>query len=192
MSLSAPGDALLSLGTSTTFLLSVPPNSVPPKRFTTSHLLSHPTYFDGKIVMLCYKNGALAREQVRDKYANGDWDAFNKIVEHTPPGAGGIIGFYFPLPEIIPSNVVGEYFFTVPSADASVKGPVITNDPPESIHARAILESQFLSIRSRIEHILPENSPPLKRLVISGGSSANPTIRQIAAVRPPSHYSVQH
>ncbi len=135
--------------------------------------------------MLCYKNGALAREQVRDKHANGDWDTFNKLVEHTPPGAGGIMGFYFPLPEIIPPNVIGEYFFTVHPVDASVKGPVITNDPPESIHARAILESQFLSIRSRIEHILPENSPPLKRLVISGGSSANHIIRQIAAVRPP-------
>lgn len=132
--------------------------------------------------MLCYKNGALAREQVRDKYAGGHWHIFNELVEKTPPGSNGTIGFYFPLPEIIPPNVVGEYFFSTHLADESITNPIITKDPPPSIHARAILESQFLSIRSRIEHILPENSPPLKRLVISGGSSANSVIRQIAAV----------
>lgn len=42
VALSAPGDALLSLGTSTTLLLSIPPADSPPVRFTTSHLLSHP------------------------------------------------------------------------------------------------------------------------------------------------------
>ncbi|KAF8967631.1 hypothetical protein BDZ97DRAFT_1916582 [Flammula alnicola] len=181
MSLSAPGDALLSLGTSTTFLLSIPPASTPPKRFTTSHLLSHPTNFDGKIAMLCYKNGALAREQIRDRFAEGDWNIFNQLVEKTPPGCNGILGFYFPLPEIIPPNVVGEYFFTTSLIKTTVKPPLVADMPPPSIHPRAILESQFLSIRSRITAILPEHSPPLKRLVISGGSSANPVIRQITA-----------
>lgn len=178
VALSAPGDALLSLGTSTTFLLSIPPSIKSPKRFTTSHLLSHPTHFHGKIVMLCYKNGALAREQVRDKFANGNWDIFNQLVEQTPPGCNGKMAFYFPLPEIIPPNVMGEYFFIT-----SLKGNTVLlqKDLPMSIHPRAILESQFLSIRSRIAAILPEGSSPLQRLVISGGSSANPIIRQIAA-----------
>ncbi|KAF8202255.1 hypothetical protein BJ912DRAFT_1019176 [Pholiota molesta] len=174
VSLSAPGDALLSLGTSTTFLLSVPPASTPPKRFTTSHLLSHPTSFDGKIAMLCYKNGALAREHVRDQYASGQWDIFNELVEKTPPGCNGIMGFYFPLPEIIPPNVVGEYFFTTELIKTTVKPPIVAENPPPLIHPRAILESQFY-------RILPANSPHLKRLVISGGSSANVVIRQTIA-----------
>ena len=144
---------------------------------TTSHLLSHPTDPNGKIAMLCYKNGALPREQIRDRFASGDWKVFNRLVEQCPPGCNGYMGFYFPLPEIIPPGVVGEYFFaTGPSSPLSVK------DIPESVHPRAIIESQLLSIKSRMVTILPENSP-LKRLVITGGGSVNETIRQMIAVR---------
>ncbi|KAG6910009.1 hypothetical protein DXG01_013731 [Tephrocybe rancida] len=178
IALSAPGDAVLSLGTSTTFLLSIPGADTPPKRFTTSHLLSHPTDFDGKIAMLCYKNGALAREQVRDRYAERDWARFNELVEATPAGNNGDFGLYFPLPEIIPPGVVGQHAFHV-EKDSTTLTPA--DDLPAGAHPRAILESQFLSIRSRIADILPENSPPLQRLVATGGSSANLTIRQIAA-----------
>ncbi|THH15260.1 hypothetical protein EW146_g5179, partial [Bondarzewia mesenterica] len=96
VALSTPGDAVLSLGTSTTFLLAIPPADAPPARFTTSHLLSHPTTPDAQIAMLCYKNGALAREQVRDRYAGGDWDKYNALVEATPPGNGGTLRLLFP------------------------------------------------------------------------------------------------
>ena len=147
---------------------------------TTSHLLSHPTDLNGKIAMLCYKNGGLARENIRDRFANGDWNVFNNLVEQCSPGCNGYMGFYFPLPEIIPPSVVGEYFFTV---DQSQKFPLRVKYIPEFIHPRAIIESQLLSIRSRIAAILPKNSPPLKRLVITGGSSTNETFRQMIAVR---------
>src|SRR5882762_445452 len=86
VALSTPGDAILSLGTSTTFLLAIPPADIPPKRFTTSHLLAHPTTLEAQIAMLCYKNGALAREQVRDRLADGDWFKFNEFVKKTPAG----------------------------------------------------------------------------------------------------------
>lgn len=172
VSLSTPGDAILSLGTSTTFLLSIPPADTPPARFTTSHLLSHPTNLDAQIAMLCYKNGALAREHVRDQFANGDWSTFNQHVEATPPGNEGYAGLYFPLYEIIPPNVKGDYFF---------KDTTQTSEIPNKYHPRAVLESQFLSIKSRIQAILPSNSPQLRRLLITGGSSVNPTIRQLAA-----------
>jgi xylulokinase len=178
IALSAPGDAVLSLGTSTTFLLSIPPADTPPKRFTTSHLLSHPTDASAQIAMLCYKNGALAREKVRDAYANKNWDRFNELVESTPAGNDGHIGLYFPLPEIIPPGVVGYHNFLVKDGEKPQK----VEDIPAEAHPRAILESQFLSIRSRIADILPENAPHLHRLVITGGSSANHIIRQIAAV----------
>ena len=183
MAVGAPGDALLSLGTSTTFLLSIPPSSAPPKRFTSSHLLAHPTALENKIAMLCYKNGALAREQVRDRFANGQWQTFNELVESTPPGCNGTMGFYFPLPEIIPPNVVGEYFFDTEAIKATAKPQLVAENVPPSIHPRAILESQFLSIRSRIAAMLPSDAPHLHRLVISGGSSQNLIIRQLAAVR---------
>lgn len=149
----------------------------------TSHLLSHPTDPNGKIAMLCYKNGALAREHIRDRFASGDWKVFNNLVERCPAGCNGYMGFYFLLPEIIPPGVVGEYFFATHPIDQSSKTPLPVKDFPESVHPRAIIESQLLSIKSRIAAILPKNSPPLKRLVITGGSSANKTIRQMIAVR---------
>ncbi|KAH9945771.1 D-xylulose kinase [Amylocystis lapponica] len=183
VALSTPGDAILSLGTSTTLLLSIPPADTAPKCFTTSHLLSHPTTLDAHIAMLCYKNGALAREQVRDHYAGGHWTQFNELVEGTPVGNTGYMGFYFPLPEIIPPNVQGNFFFSTssPSSPAPSVAPVSDAEMPGPAHPRAILESQFLSIRSRITAILPEDAPPLQRLVLSGGSSANAVIRQLAA-----------
>ncbi|RPD64124.1 D-xylulose kinase [Lentinus tigrinus ALCF2SS1-7] len=179
VALSTPGDAILSLGTSTTFLLSIPPAETAPKRFTTSHLLSHPTTQDAHIAMLCYKNGALAREQVRDQYANGHWTRFNELVEQRPVGNGGYMGFYFPLPEIIPPNVQGSFFYN--TSDPSDVKPIPDSEIPPTAHPRAILESQFLSIRSRIRAIMPPDAPPLQRLVLSGGSSANAVIRQVAA-----------
>lgn len=180
VALSTPGDAILSLGTSTTLLLAIPPADQPPTRFTTSHLLSHPTHIDAHIAMLCYKNGALAREEVRDKYANRDWNRYNELVEATPPGNNSHWGFYFPLPEIIPPNVKGDFFFTSQSKDGSLV-PVPVDSIPADAHPRAVLESQLLSIKSRIAAILPADAPPLRRVVLTGGSSANQTIRQLAA-----------
>ncbi|KAF9240712.1 hypothetical protein BU15DRAFT_45526 [Melanogaster broomeanus] len=176
VALSAPGDALLSLGTSTTLLLSIPPADTPPKRFTTSHLLAHPTTGDAQIAMLCYKNGALAREQIRDRDANHDWEKYNQLVESTLVGNNGYMGYYFPLPEIIPPGVLGEFLFSTKDGR-----PTRVEAIPSEAHPRAILESQFLSIKSRIAAILPPNSPPLQRLIVTGGSSANQTIRQLAA-----------
>ncbi|KAF9778299.1 actin-like ATPase domain-containing protein [Thelephora terrestris] len=177
IALSTPGDAIMSLGTSTTFLLSILPSETPPRRFTTSHLLSHPTKKGAQIAMLCYKNGALAREKIRDEYAQSSWDRFNRLVERSPPGNNNILGFYFPLPEIIPPNAQGEFFYDV--SDPS--SPVVMDIIPNEAHPRAILESQLLSIKARVLDILPEDAQPPHRLIVTGGSSTNQTILQLAA-----------
>ena len=127
--------------------------------------------------MLCYKNGALAREQVRDMYADGHWTRFNELVEQRPVGNDNHMGFYFPLPEIIPPNVQGTFCFSTTPSVTSVE----ESQMPADAHPRAIIESQFLSIKSRIAAILPPDAAPLQRLVLSGGSSANAVIRQAAA-----------
>ena len=167
----------MSLGTSTTFLLSIPPSAKPPKRFTSSHLLSHPTEEGALIAMLCYKNGALAREKIRDEHAQSCWNKYNELVEASPPGNNGTLGYYFPLPEIIPPNVQGEFFYDI--SDPS--SPVPRDFIPDDAHPRAILESQFLSIKAQIQGILPEDAQPLHKLIITGGSSANKTILQLVA-----------
>ena len=127
--------------------------------------------------MLCYKNGALAREKVRDKYAQSNWDKYNELVETSAPGNNKILGFYFPLPEIIPMNVQGDFFYDISNPSFPVAKGVIPNEA----HPRAILESQLLSIRARIQDILPEDAQPLRRLILTGGSSTNQTIRQLVA-----------
>ena len=127
--------------------------------------------------MLCYKNGALAREKIRDEHAQSSWDKYNELVAASPPGNNKTLGFYFPLPEIIPPNVQGEFFYDI--SDPS--SPVSKDAIPDDAHPRAILESQLLSIGARIQDILPEDAQPLRRLIITGGSSANQTILQLAA-----------
>ncbi|KAF9515738.1 hypothetical protein BS47DRAFT_1341664 [Hydnum rufescens UP504] len=187
VTLSSPGDAILSLGTSTTLLISVPPpsaNSVPPICTTTSHLLAHPTTAGGSIVMLCIKNGGLTREVIRDKYSSGSWSVFNDQVLSRPPGNSGCLGFYFTLREIIPTGVVGDHCFV--DSQRVIPGDTEDSAFPPSAHARAVLESQLLSIRSRLASILPPSSEDsssrsLKRCVITGGSSVNPLIQQMVA-----------
>jgi xylulokinase len=178
--LSAPGDAILSLGTSTTFILSIPPSEIPPKRLTTSHLLAHPTTRGAYISMLCHRNGALAREQVRDCNAAGNWDRFNQLVVDSPPGNDGYIWLYFPLPEIIPPNMHGEYSFLYHDIDKPHEA-VLAESIPSIAKPRAILESQFLLVRSHIARIVPANSRPFRRLVLTGGSATNQAIQQVAA-----------
>ncbi|KZV89436.1 actin-like ATPase domain-containing protein [Exidia glandulosa HHB12029] len=172
IAVSAPGDAILSLGTSTTFLLSTPPADKPPLRTTTSHLLAHPLERRARIVMLCYKNGALAREAVRGP--SRSWAEFDASVAKTEPGNGGIFGFYFPEVEIIPPLVHGEFFFR---GQEEVK----REDLDEHVHARAILESQLLSVKARLLAILPAHEEALRRLILVGGGSVNATIQQLAA-----------
>jgi xylulokinase len=171
VSLATPGDAILSLGTSTTLLVSIPPSPTSPVCTTTSHILSHPTTDRAFIAMLCYKNGGLTREQIRDRFASANWDAFNTALRETSAGNNGYLGFYFPLSEIIPDGVIGEHFYhNGQRIEASAF--------PSNAHPRAILESQLLSIRSRLELILPQVDT-LHRCIVTGGSSSNPVFRQI-------------
>ncbi|EPQ56533.1 actin-like ATPase domain-containing protein [Gloeophyllum trabeum ATCC 11539] len=196
LTLSQPSDGILSLGTSTTFLLSIPPSPSPPARFTTSHILAHPALPGGHIAMLCYKNGALER----DRIARGDWARFGAMVaeererrERRREDTEDWLGFYFGLREIIPPGVQGAFFFRLPilsyPSPPSPPNPITYGAPqrvraaafPDALHPLAILRTQLLSILARIPQILPAAAPPLRRLVLTGGGSASPVIRQMAA-----------
>ncbi|THG93465.1 hypothetical protein EW145_g8367, partial [Phellinidium pouzarii] len=89
-----------------------------------------------------------------------------------PPGNNGHAGLYFPLVEIIPDGVHGNFFFKDTRPVPAL---------PESAHPRAILESQLLSIKSRVAAVLPTDAPPLGRLILTGGTSANSVVRQLVA-----------
>src|SRR5436190_18843105 len=95
----SPMDTIISLGTSTTLLLTTEIY----KPCSSYHMFNHPTTKGLYFAMLCYKNGGLAREQIRNEI-NGDtsntWDAFNSRLLTTKvlgQSTERKLGFYFPL-----------------------------------------------------------------------------------------------
>jgi xylulokinase len=184
-----PLDAIVSLGTSTTFLMSTPVYKPDP----SYHFFNHPTTPGQYMFMLCYKNGGLAREKVRDalpKPADGDaWATFNKHALATPPldvrpessDDRAKLGLYFYLPEIVPNIRAGTWRYTCSAADGGDLQEVDTW--PAETDARIIIESQALSMRLRSQKLV--NSPgeglpaQPRRIYLVGGGSLNPAIARV-------------
>lgn len=84
---------MISLGTSTTALVITKEYKPSPQY----HVFAHPEDRGMYMGMLCYSNGALAREQVRDKLNQGEevsddeWEKFTKIA-NTKLKAGQVLG----------------------------------------------------------------------------------------------------
>lgn len=184
-------DAIVSLGTSTTFLMST--NTYNPH--PAYHFMNHPTTPGLYMFMLCYKNGGLARERIRDAI-NGNstektWDKFNDLATSTPvlgqanPEKDPMrLGLYFPRPEIVPAVKSGTWRHTyTPSAGLENAEEDATAWPSPQADARAILESQFLSLRLRSTSLVePQGALPAqpRRIYLVGGGAANPAIASLA------------
>ncbi|EGX89291.1 D-xylulose kinase [Cordyceps militaris CM01] len=189
-----PGDAIVSLGTSTTFLMHATARA-PDGAY---HFFNHPTTPGHYMFMLCYKNGGLARERVRDALpgasGGGDWAAFDKAVVDTPPlgqDSGGEegrakMGLYFDLRETVPNIRAGTWRFTCAAADgsdlreedAAVAG---ARGWSAAVDARLIVESQALSMRLRAQKLLRGDDDRLlpaqpRRIYLVGGASHNAAI----------------
>ncbi len=205
-------DLMISLGTSTTVLITTE-NLVPSDLY---HVFTHPTTNNLFMGMLCYCNGSLARENVRnelnqielkknpnsknlikDKY---NWDIFNKLAESNPP-LGQVnsndpikIGVYFPLAEIIPDCQAQtlRYEYDIKNKDLSDK---IDNWNLPYDDPRAIVESQALSMRMRSGPMIADIDNPTKlkrphRVFFVGGASRNLSIcRVMSQVFGPTHGS---
>ncbi|KAK0737085.1 hypothetical protein B0T21DRAFT_286531 [Apiosordaria backusii] len=182
-----PLDAIVSLGTSTTFLMSTPVYKPDP----SYHFFNHPTSPGQYMFMLCYKNGGLAREKVRDVLprpaaSGGDpWESFNRHALATPPldvhkeGDRAKLGLYFYLPEIVPNIKAGTWRYTCDAKDGGDLQEV-KETWGEEIDARAIIESQALSMRLRSQKLVnaPREGLPAQpgRVYLVGGGSLNPAI----------------
>lgn len=187
-----PLDAIVSLGTSTTFLMNTPRY----KPDGSYHFFNHPTNKGHYMFMLCYKNGGLAREKVRDALppptnapttgGTADWQAFNEAVLTTPP-LGMIndedkakLGLYFYLRETVPNIRAGTWRF---HCDAD--GSNLQEAPawPREVDPRIIVESQALSMRLRARKLVhsPRNDLPAqpRRIYLVGGGSLNPAIARV-------------
>jgi xylulokinase len=182
-----PLDAIVSLGTSTTFLMSTP-KYIPDPAY---HFFNHPTTASLYMFMLCYKNGGLAREKVRDSLPQSEtsdpWSTFNKIALESPPlgqassSEPAKLGLYFPLPEIVPNVRAGTWRYTCKSDGSDLEE---TKQPwAIDADARAIVESQILSLRLRSQKLVhspePKIPPQPKRIYLVGGGSLNPAIARI-------------
>ncbi|XP_023332715.1 xylulose kinase [Eurytemora carolleeae] len=101
------GDIGYSLGTSDTIFVWVKE----PNPQLTGSIFPNPVDPAAYMAMLCYKNGSLTREKFRDSNAGGCWTRFNNLLESTPRGNFGNLGFYFTLPEIVPAGIQGDFRF---------------------------------------------------------------------------------
>ncbi|KAI0544596.1 xylulose kinase-like protein [Xylaria curta] len=188
-----PLDAIVSLGTSSTFLMNTP-NYKPDPSY---HFMNHPTTKGHYMFMLCYKNGGLAREKVRDALPKPDendpWANFNKAVLETPPldvrkdGDPAKLGLYFPLPEIVPNVQAGTWRYTCDARNGSSLTEHSSSDNNNTewtseADARIIVESQALSMRLRSQKLVsaipgrPELPAQPRRIYLVGGGSLNPAI----------------
>jgi len=192
-------DAIVSLGTSTTFLMSTPHYKPDP----SYHFMNHPTTPGLYMFMLCYKNGGLAREHVRDALNSNnnaptkDWSAFNDAALSTLPLSQRSasepmrMGLFFPRPEIVPNVRAGTWRFLWDGAGETLSATEAGSGawPTPHTDARAILESQFLSLRLRSRGLVrPQQRvelagallpPQPRRVYLVGGGSLNEAIAEV-------------
>ncbi|KAL8278261.1 hypothetical protein RQP46_009293 [Phenoliferia psychrophenolica] len=176
------GDVIVSLGTSDTILLSTTTYAPSPDSHTFAYPANYPNALGKRsyMAMLCYKNGSLPREAVRDQYAGGAWSQFDRLVEEfpspKPPSevSQRELGFWFLKPEIIPHNGYGTHRFNASAG-------VLTEFKDPLFNCRAILESQFLSFRVRSSKMLTATGGKPHAIYAVGGASSNGTILQALA-----------
>lgn len=173
-------DILISLGTSTTVLL-ITENYNPSSQY---HMFKHPTMPNHYMGMICYCNGSLAREKIRDvineKYniEKNDWSKFNEILDNTKK-FNNQLGIYFPLGEIVPNASAQTKRFKLDENDKLVE---FTPDSDYNYDndVSSIVESQTLSCRLRTGPMLT-NSASARDSTPSGDSSSE-TDKHLAEV----------
>lgn len=158
-----PGEAVLSLGTSDTYFCLLADVAVDPD--ANGHVFIAPS--GHPMSLICFRNGSLAREAVRDGYGL-DWAGFNAALRATPPGNDGMMMLPWFEPEIVPR---------VASPRVVRLGGL--KDAPEQAarNCRAVVEGQFLSMRLNSEWMATRPN----RILATGGGSQNPELLQIAA-----------
>jgi xylulokinase len=160
-----PGLVVISLGTSDTFFAAMPAAKTDPQGF--GHVFGNPA--GGFMSLICFRNGSLAREKLRDQYQL-DWSDFDQAaLTSTRDAAGTNLMLPFFSPEITP-----RHDFNAPVLQGS---PAFESGANHALQVRALLEGQFLNMRlhSQWMAVTP------KRIRLTGGASTNNGIAQIVA-----------
>ena len=165
MGATAPGNIVISLGTSDTFFAAMPAPKTDPNGF--GHVFGNPA--GGFMSLICFRNGSLAREALRDQLGV-DWSAFDRAaLEKTRGSAGQNLMLPFFGPEITP-----RHDFSGPVLEGSME---FTTGANSGLQIRALLEGQFLNMRRHSDwmEVKPE------RIRLTGGASKNDGIAQLVA-----------
>ena len=158
--LTTKGRAAISLGTSDTYFVYL-------KRLNVDlsgegHIFGAPT--GDYVGLVCYKNGSLAREKIKNCF-NLSWKDFSNILKNTPPGNHGKIMLPYFFPEIVPlvlKPTVYRFGFSKNDQEGNV---------------RAVIEAQFLSMKLHSKWVQEETA----EMYATGGASSNLEIIQVAA-----------
>ncbi|CAF1125615.1 unnamed protein product [Adineta steineri] len=173
---SDPKTVVISLGTSDTVMASIPASAMP-KEALDGHLLVNPLTANPEsnllMLLLCFKNGSLVRERVREEIAAKDWQAMSKLLGETTPSNNGFIGYFYDDHEILPQNIQGRFYFN--------KDGQQINDLEAIYKARAVLEGQCLAKRLYLQKANVDLNNSVDRIVVTGGASANTDLLQILA-----------
>ncbi|XP_051241824.1 xylulose kinase isoform X2 [Dicentrarchus labrax] len=159
------GDIAVSLGTSDTVFLWIQQ----PRPALEGHIFCNPVDWKQYMALLCFKNGSLTRERIRNECAGASWENFSAALRDTPLGNNGNMGFYFDSMEITPP-AVGVHRFDPDDNELSSLSP--------QVEVRALVEGQFLSRRLHAER-LGYSIIPGTRVLATGGASSNKEILQV-------------
>ncbi|XP_069179446.1 xylulose kinase-like [Procambarus clarkii] len=162
------GDVAVSLGTSDTLFLWL--DSPTPQ--LEGHVLVNPVDSEAYMALLCFKNGSLTREKIRDECADGSWDLFSQLLDMTPRGNFGNIGIYYHMREITP-DLEGVFRFN--KADDAV-----SRFTSREVEVRALVEGQLVAKRVYAEK-LGFNIGSGTRVLATGGASNNNSVLQVLA-----------
>lgn len=153
---------VISLGTSDTLFAAMEEPLTDPQGF--GHVFGNPA--GGFMSLICFKNGSLAREAVKNQRALS-WSDFDLAgLQKTPAGNGGKLMLPFFESEITPR---------VPSESATFSPAHAEWSAEEEV--RGVLEGQFLNMRLHSEWlgVKPEV------ILLTGGASANDGVAQMVA-----------
>jgi xylulokinase len=158
-----PDRHAVSLGTSDTYFGYM--QALPGVVRTEGHIFGTS---DGRAMFLiCFKNGSLARERVKDDHGL-DWEDFSRILLQTAPGNRGRILMPYFLPEITP---------LVLDAGQRRYGGLAAGDAAGNV--RAVAEAQAMALYLHSGWV---GKRPERILVTAGGSENRGLLRVIAEV----------
>jgi xylulokinase len=156
-----PGQVAISLGTSDTFFGTM--EKCQTDAHGEGHVFGSPA--GGYMTLICFKNGSLAREKIRELYGIADWKQFGEWLAQTPPGNRGAVLLPWFEPEIVPRvNQPGIRRYDLDEKDAAA-------------NCRAIFEAQMLSMRLHSQWM--KVSPA--QIFATGGASNDRALLQVMA-----------